>query len=62
MKIEHVALYVSDSNNKLSEIESKLDEADLQAKDDLTRFTHEEVFSVIRKQISSKKVYLSHET
>ena len=62
MKIEHVALYVSDSNNKLSEIESKLDEADLQAKNDFTRFTHEEVFSVIRKQISSKKVYLSHES
>ena len=54
MKIEQVALYVSDSSNKLSDIESKLDEADLQAKDDL-RFTHEGVFSVIRKQISSKK-------
>ena len=62
MKIEHVALYVSDSSNKLSDIESKLDEADLQAKNDFTRFTHEEVFSVIRDQISSKKVYLSHET
>ena len=62
MKIEHIALYVSYSNNKLSEIESKLDEADLQAKDDLSRFTHEEVFSVIRDQINSKKLYLSHES
>ncbi|MBR4789697.1 MAG: hypothetical protein IK024_02255 [Treponema sp.] len=62
MKIEHVALYVSDSSNKLSDIESKLDEADLQAKNNFTRFTHEEVFSVIRDQISSKKVYLSHES
>ena len=29
-------------------IESKLDEADLQAKNDPTRYTHEEVFSSIR--------------
>ena len=35
-------------------IESKLDEADLQAKTDPTRYTHEEVFSSIRNQIKAK--------
>lgn len=35
-------------------IESKLDEADMQAKTDSTRYTHEEVFSAIRNQISAK--------
>ena len=35
-------------------IESKLDEADLQAKTDPTRYTHEEVFSSIRNQIRAK--------
>ena len=35
-------------------IESKLDEADLQAKTDSTRYTHEEVFSPIRNQINTK--------
>lgn len=35
-------------------IESKLDEADLQAKTDSTRYTHEEVFSSIRNQIKAK--------
>lgn len=35
-------------------IESKLDEADLQSKTDLTRYTHEEVFSSIRNQIRAK--------
>ena len=34
--------------------ESKLDEADLQAKTDPTRYTHEEVFSSIRNQIRQK--------
>lgn len=34
--------------------ESKLDEADLQAKTDSTRYTHEEVFSSIRNQIRQK--------
>lgn len=35
-------------------IESKLDEADLQAKTDPTHYTHEEVFSSIRNQIRAK--------
>ena len=35
-------------------IESKLDEADMQAKTDPTRYTHEEVFSAIRNQIRAK--------
>lgn len=34
--------------------ESKLDEADLQAKTDPTRYTHEEVFSSIRNQIRAR--------
>ena len=35
-------------------IESKLDEADLQAKTDPTRYAHEDVFSSIRNQIRAK--------
>ena len=35
-------------------IESKLDETDMQAKTDPTRYTHEEVFSDIRNQIRAK--------
>ncbi|MBR0032337.1 MAG: type II toxin-antitoxin system Phd/YefM family antitoxin [Treponema sp.] len=35
-------------------IESKLDEADLQAKTEPARYTHEEVFSSIRNQIRAK--------
>ena len=35
-------------------IESKFDEADLQAKTDPTRYTHEEVFSSIRNQIRAR--------
>ncbi len=35
-------------------IEAKLDEADLQAKTDPTRYTHEDVFSSIRNQIKAK--------
>lgn len=35
-------------------IESKLDEADLQAKTNPTRYTHEEVFSSIRNKIRAK--------
>ena len=60
---------VSNLNNKFSKpvalssklqthhtdnIESKLDEADLQAKTDSTRYTHNEVFSFIRKQMMGK--------
>ena len=35
-------------------IEAKLDEADLQAKTDPTRYTHEDIFSSIRNQIKAK--------
>ena len=35
-------------------IESKLNEADMQAKIDPTRYSHEEVFSAIRNQIRAK--------
>ena len=35
-------------------IEAKLDEADLQAKTDPTRYTHEDVFSSIRNQIKAR--------
>ena len=35
-------------------IESKLDEADIQAKTDPIRYTHEEVFSSIRNQIRAR--------
>ena len=35
-------------------IEAKLDEADLQAKTDPTRYTHEDVFSSIRNLIKAK--------
>ncbi len=35
-------------------IESKLDEADLQAKTDSTRYSAEEVFSSLRKQIKTR--------
>ncbi len=45
----------SDLKNKSSEIESKLDEADLLAKADSTRYTHEEVFSDIRNQIKTRQ-------
>ena len=47
MVVMSIDLYVSLTNN----IEVKLDEADLQAKTDSTRYTHEEVFSSIRAQI-----------
>ena len=44
-----------DMYDKLTDnIESKLDEADLQAKTDPTRYTHEEVFSSIRNQIRAR--------
>ena len=45
---------VSDLRNMFSEIESKLDEADLQAKADSTRYTHEEVFSSAREQFENR--------
>ena len=44
-----------DMTDKLTNnIETKLDEADLQAKTDQTRYTHEEVFSSIREQFKNK--------
>lgn len=44
-----------DMYDKLTDnIESKLDEADLQAKTDPIRYTHEEVFSSIRNQIRAR--------
>lgn len=50
MVVMSIDLYDSLTSN----IEAKLDEADLQAKTDPTRYTHEEVFSSIRKQIRKK--------
>ena len=44
-----------DMYDKLTDnMESKLYEADLQAKTDPTRYTHEEVFSSIRNQIRAR--------
>ena len=44
-----------DLYDKLTDnIESKLDEADIQAKNDPTRYTHDEVFSSLRNQIKAK--------
>ena len=44
-----------DMYDKLTDnIESKLDAADLQAKTDPTRYTHEEVFSSIRNHIRAR--------
>ncbi len=49
-----VALSSKLQTNHTNNIESKLDEADLQAKTDSTRYTHNEVFSFIRKKIMVK--------
>ena len=49
-----VALSSKLQTNHTDNIESKLDEADLQAKTDSTRYTHNEVFSFIRKKIMVK--------
>ena len=46
MVVMSIDMYDRLTNN----IEAKLDEADLQAKSDPTRYTHEEVFSSIREQ------------
>lgn len=44
-----------DLYDKLTDnIESKFDEADIQAKNDPTRYTHDEVFSSLRNQIKAK--------
>lgn len=49
-----VALSYKQQTNHTDNIESKLDKADLQAKTDSTRYTHNEVFSFIRKKIMVK--------
>ena len=50
MVVMSIDMYDSLTNN----IEAKLDEADLQAKTDSTRYTHEEVFSSIREQLRNR--------
>ena len=50
MVVMSLEMYDCLTNN----IESKLDEADLQAKTDPTRYTHEEVFTDIRNQIMAR--------
>lgn len=50
MVVMSLEMYDRLTNN----IEAKLDEADLQANTDSNRYTHEEVFSDIRKQIKEK--------
>ena len=50
-KISDIEILVTERQEQVfltNNIESKLDEADLQAKNDPTRYTHEEVFSSIR--------------
>ena len=50
MVVMSIDMYDSLTNN----IEAKLDEADLQAKTDSIRYTHEEVFSSIREQLRNR--------
>lgn len=50
MVVMSIDMYDSLTNN----IEANLDEADLQAKTDPTRYTHEEVFSSIREQLRNR--------
>ena len=50
MVVMSIDMYDSLTNN----IEAKLDEADLQAKIDSIRYTHEEVFSSIREQLRNR--------
>ena len=50
MVVMSIDMYDSLTNN----IEAKLDEADLQAKTNPTRYTHEEVFSSIREQLRNR--------
>ena len=50
MVVMSIDMYDRLTNN----IETKLDEADLQAKTDSTRYTHEEVFSSIREQLRNR--------
>ena len=50
MVVMSIDMYDRLTNN----IEAKLDEADLQAKIDSIRYTHEEVFSSIREQLRNR--------
>lgn len=50
MVVMSIEMYDRLTNN----IEAKLDEADLQAKMDPTRYTHEQVFSSIREQLRNR--------
>ncbi len=50
MVVMSIDMYDSLTNN----IEANLDEADLQAKTDPTRYTHDEVFSSIREQLRNR--------
>ena len=50
MVVMSIEMYDRHTNN----IEAKLDEADLQAKMDPTRYTHEQVFSSIREQLRNR--------
>ena len=50
MVVMSIEMYHRLTNN----IEAKLDEADLQAKMDPTRYTHEQVFSSIREQLRNR--------
>ena len=57
--LEREAIEILDTKSFKSDdviiiIEAKLDEADLQAKTDPTRYTHEDVFSSIRNQIKAR--------
>ncbi|MBR4314230.1 MAG: hypothetical protein IKP66_04900 [Lachnospiraceae bacterium] len=44
---------VSDLKNKFADIEDALDAADFDAKNNLTRYTHEEVFDSIRNKLKN---------
>ena len=50
MVVMSIDMYDRLTNN----IDAKLDEADLQAKMDPTRYTHEQVFSSIREQLRNR--------
>ena len=45
---------ISDLRNEFDYIENALDAADFDAKNNPTRYTHDEVFDSIRKKIKSK--------
>ena len=49
-----VLMSLSMYENLTENIEAKLDEADIQAKNDTRRLSHEEVFSAVRSRIKAK--------